>query len=198
MKKVISLVLIALLMMSGVALAQPAFRQSPGEGAIMNNLQGGTWASPTKTFRMVRWAPAQQGPNVPSLTADSIVIWDANSDDGVTVTTTTTSNDSAVAGLIPVRILTPDASRSLSSDVGQRNWGYLQTYGYALADCADDTVIAAKGKFGTSDQAGLIGGPGALGGGGETAAATNLGLAGFVFDAVTASKTEQEVFIQCE
>ena len=95
MKKLFSFLFVALLLgaMSSPAFAQAGYRRDPGVGDILG--QGKGQDSAHKIFRMVRYVPVTA--DSPALAADSIVIWDVGEDDGVTVTTTTQSWDSAVA-----------------------------------------------------------------------------------------------------
>ena len=152
MKKILSFVFAALLMV-GVAtevFAQPGYRQDPGIGDILG--QSGYQNSPDKFFRMVRYVPVTA--DSPALAADSIVIWDLTEDDGITVTTTTTSRDSAVAGIIVTQALTQDTDgNTAAQDVGKDNWTWLQTYGLSQVNVAL-TIITAGDAMGTSTTAG--------------------------------------------
>jgi len=193
MKKVIGLALVALLM-CGVAFA----RTGPGIGDIMG--QGKLDSDPHKVFRLVRYCPPDTTDalfsTASSLTADSIVIWDCNSDDGVTVTTTTTSYDSAVAGVVVLAILTPDyGTQGISAldAIGKRNWGWLQTYGKSEVYMQVDGVASAKSALACGSKPG-----GATLFLGSTTSSTVQGNAGFFYDAATAAATDVEVFLRCE
>jgi len=128
MKKVFSILLVALLI-AGVAFASPGNQVSPGAGDIV--AKHGAMSTPDRTFRLVRFMPpARALAYSPSLTKDSIVIWDTVSQDGVTVTTTTTSGDCRVAGIAVVTFLTPEVlGKTASDDMNGRSWGWIQTYG---------------------------------------------------------------------
>src|SRR3990167_4305393 len=93
------LALFAVLLLAGQAFAAtPGFRQNPGTGDILG--QGKYQSDAHKIFRLVRYVqPSATFASAATLAADSIVVWDVTNDDGVTVTTTTISSDSAVAGI---------------------------------------------------------------------------------------------------
>jgi len=194
MKRILFIAL-SILLMSGVAFAAaPGRDTSPGHGDILG--QGGLPSQPHKIFRLVRWVPAGNlGTNAIALTADSVVIWDLTSDDGITVTTSTTSGDNAVAGIIAVACLTPETlGRTAVQDSGKRNWTWLQTYGLAsVAAFNHNSVGSAGAAFGCSDQVGLAGLTA-----GVTTGIAEPGSCGFVYDAVTAAATDVEVFLKCD
>jgi len=151
MKKRIFLSIVAILLIAGVAFALPGYRMSPGTGDILG--QGKYQQDPHKIFRMVRYVPPTYAGSA-TLAADSIVTWYLVDDDGVTVTTSTTSHDSAVAGIISVQALTPDVDgNTAAEDVGKRNWTWLQTYGLAQVNVTT-TITTAGEAMGTSGTAG--------------------------------------------
>ena len=193
MKKIIALIVVALF------LGSTAFALTgPGIGDIMG--QGKLPSDPHKVFRLVRYCPPDTSDalfsTASSLTADSIVIWDCNSDDGVTVTTTTTSYDSAVAGVVVLAILTPDyGTQGISAfeAIGKRNWGWLQTYGLSEVTVQADGVASVKSALACGSEAGkaslFLG---------STTSSTVQGNAGFYYDAVTTTKTDAEVFLNID
>lgn len=192
MKKIFSVIVIISMLFCGVAIASPAYRQSPGIGDILG--QGKLPSDPHRVFRMVRYVPLASGTaGSAKLSADSICVWDTVSDDGVTVTTTTTSYDSAVAGIIVLDILTPDEGtlgNTAVNDMGKRNWGWLQTYGLSEVTVQADGVASVKSALGTGSECGkaslFVG---------STTSSTVQGNAGFYYDAVTTTKTDAEVFV---
>lgn len=199
MKKLLSLVLLSLLMMGIAFGATPGYRQSPGTGYSVapgvGEIRGsGKYISePHRTFRLVRYVPASSGYET-SLTAESIVIWDSTSDDGVTITTTATSYDSRVAGITANIALTHEAwGNTAAEDVGKRNWTWLQTYGLAEVRVAGAGAMKVGDALGTSVYHGEAGN--------FVASATNpqvQGNAGFWLDNGTAAANNVEVFLKCE
>lgn len=187
MKRLLVLVMAILLVCGGVAFATtPGYRTSPGIGDKLG--QGQFQSDPGKIFRMVR----QMG--LTPLTKDDIVIWDLTLDDGLTVGTTTTSADSAVAGILASACLQReagiDSDEAATDDIGHRNWGWLQTYGLAQVDIA--VAVGAGDAMGCSETAGeaqqfAITATGA--------AAGSQGNAGFFYDAGLADATDVECFI---
>lgn len=196
---VLSIFIVAVFASSLVLAATPAHRQSPGTGEIMG--QGKAASDAHKTFRLVRYVPPSGNNDSITLTADSIVVWDVLSDDGVTVTTTTKSGDNAVAGIMVIATLTPQLGtlgNSASADLKNVNWGWLQTYGPA-------TALLAPGAVGSLGSAGLAFGT-AVNRGRVSAfiQSTTLGAslkeAGFIYDAASSNTeaTEIEVFLRLE
>ena len=122
------------------------------------------------------------------------MVWDLTSDDGVTVTTTTTSSDTAVAGIIATAVATPDTEGlSASQAVGDSNWTWLQTYGKANVNLVATTtnVGVAGSAMGTSATAGeaIV----------HTVVeddARTYGFAGFWYDTATAGDDGVEVFLK--
>jgi len=187
MKKIISLVLVAVLIgTTAYALG------SPGIGDILG--QGKFPSDPHKIFRLVRYVPSSYSLDSATLVDQSMVVWDKTSDDGVTVTTTTTSPDSSVAGIIALDVLTPDtgdAGNTAYQDIGKKNWTWLQTYGYALVRITG--AVAAGNAMGTSATAGesesFI--P-------QTTDSTKNGFAGFYYDSAAAASDDVECFVRCD
>lgn len=132
MIKRILYILIAIALVSGVAFAEtPGFRLNPGTGDILG--QGKFQSDAHKIFRMVRYD--QDGLAGSTLAADSIVVWDVTNDDGVTITTSTTSYDTTVAGIIVQQAVTQEIEANTAIlDRGKRNWTWLQTYGLSQVD----------------------------------------------------------------
>jgi len=192
MKKFSILLLIAALLMCGTAFGATKSIGDDDGGLIAPKAY--SW-SPERTFRWVRYVPTGATSISPSVSADSIMIWDLISDDGVTVTLTTTSGDGAVAGVVINDMLTPDLGTlgaTAASDAGKRNWGWLQTYGLSSCNFFVSDAAAVVGRsFGTSTS------PGQATGFNSTVIPTGQ-AAGFVYDAVTGSATGVEVFIKCE
>lgn len=200
MRKLFSIVLAVLLVVGIVANAQAA---TPGHTLGIGNAGGEKMGSGKyiwqahKTFRLVRYMPANGGADTLALSKDSIVIWDSQSDDGMTVTTTTTSGDAAIAGVIAQTALTPDScGRTITLDaLGMRNFTWLQTYGYANVLIQNGGTITVKDTFGTSALAGYANSFAFT-----TGAVT--GIAGFGYDTLSAATTSLtsrvEVFLRCE
>lgn len=112
-------------------------------------------------FVVARFARQIAFPSV--ISKDKIVVWDATSNDGVTVNTTTTSHDALVAGITMDEI--PGSSRDNSAvrDEGYSNWGRVRVYGHhvglvAVGDAKAGGVASAAGdRFSTSSTAGSAG-----------------------------------------
>lgn len=184
--------------------------QAPGE--IAN--QGKYISEPHRKFRFVRYVPPQPststgtGGHILDLIAskDSVVIWSTSvsGDDGVTVTLSTTSQDTRIAGILGTDALPPistDVVSGAQADIGKRNWAYLQTYGKATAFYnPGNGASTAGGAFGVSVITGEIGSysvsPDAAGT--DTASTTQLGFGGFFYDASPAGDNGAAVFLKCE
>jgi len=191
MKRFISCFVAVLLIVgtASVALAQNrGSSQNPGTGDILG--QGKYQSDAHKIFRMVRFVPPTFGGST-TLAADSIVIWDTGNDDGVTITTTTLSSDSRVAGIIVTQALTPEADGNTAvQDRGKQNWTWLQTYGLSQVNVAAAGNPLVGETFGTSTTAGEASMyvP-------NTTNPRILGVAGFFVDAATGGDNDVEVFI---
>ena len=189
--KRISFIVLAILLVCGVAVAaSPGYRQDPGTGDILG--QGKYQSDPHKIFRMVRYDQVIMGAS--TLAADSIVIWDLTADDGITVTTTTTSSDSAVAGITVVATLTQETDGNTAvQDRGKRNWTWMQTYGLSQVNFVATVgrVSIAGASFGTSTTAGEAAQflP-------HTTKPQLQGNAGFAYDAAAAGTDDVEVFLK--
>jgi len=165
------------------------FRSDPGTGDILGQKKYQSDAH--KIFRMVRFVQVAQADS--ALAADSIVIWDLAADDGVTVTTTTVSGDSAVAGIIVQEAQTQETENNTAvQDRGKRNWTWLQTYGLSQVDNLL-IVVDAGDAMGTSTTAGEANPFSPTVGEGR-----RQGNAGFWYDSATAGATNVQVFIRLD
>jgi len=197
-KLIVALMIAALLIPAGFAMARTGLDKDSGTIGQKSY----DW-SPERTFRWVRYIPsANDGrANATTLTADSIVIWDVVSDDGVTVTTTTTSGDNAVAGVIPNAMLTPESDTLIGAGAddsyGSRNWGWLQTYGKADVVVQVNGYVAVDEGFGT----GTVQGRANTFTWGYDSVTNGIkrGHAGFAYDAISGSEsTTGQVFLRCD
>jgi len=191
-------IFIAVLLIVGMATsshAVPGYRQDPGTGDILG--QKKFQQDPHKIFRMVRYTAVTHA-GAATLPADSIVIWDLTEDDGVTITTTTTSSDSAVAGITATQILTQDTdANTAAEDVGKDNWGWLQTYGLAQVD--NLLLIQNAGDaMGTSTTLGEANPHQGAEADGTAANPRAQGVAGFFFDSSAAAQTDVECFVMLD
>lgn len=148
---------------------------------------------------MVRYSPPSSGvevADIATLTKESIVIWDYISDDGVTVTTTTTSPDSAVAGILATSALTPDIGQhgwTAFQSISTRNWVWLQTYGKTMVRIGAANAVVAGEAMSTSTTAGEAGHfrP-------STTDAQLQGNAGFFYDDGAAAADSIECFLNID
>ena len=140
MKKLLSiLTLSTFLFGGGLALA---YTEPTDPGVKVNSPEGKHKSY--NVYRLVR--NPQRHDSAASFASGDVVLWDTVSDDAVTVNDVsrlglTTSSD-FVAGVVVGSIPTAEgASTVAGDDINRRNWGYIQTYGKALASL-DGTVIA--------------------------------------------------------
>lgn len=66
---------------------------------------------------------------VAGISADRVVIWDTTSNDGVSVTTSTTSWDALVAGVTMTSIPGITSDATAANNPGNLNWGRVRVYG---------------------------------------------------------------------
>ena len=194
MRKRLFISLLAVLFVAGIAFAQQRGSSSdPGVGDILG--QKGLQDQGNKIFRMVRYVPPTWSGS-DALATESIVVWDLSSDDGVTVTTTTVSCDSAVAGIIVAQALTPQVDgNTAAQDRGKRNWTWLQTYGVSQVRVESGADINTAGDaMGTSTVAGEA----TFFDVNNTTNPRAMGNAGFFYDTASASDDDVEVFIRLD
>lgn len=197
MKKfLIALLVAALVMPMGLAYARAGL---DGDGGDIGG-KAYDW-SPERTFRWVRYIPETQSNTSATLSAESIVIWSLTSADGVTVTRTTTSGDTAVAGVVKWAILTHEAGtwgNTAQEDYGKRNWGWLQTYGLGEVHIwSPDAVATAGWAFGTGATVTQAAGWG-LSGTNTSTSPADKGNAGVLLESVTTATENVAVFIKCQ
>ena len=181
---------------------KPGQHSSPGIGDIGG--QGKYISDPHRTFRLVRYLPASSSDFDLIISKDTLVIWDTgvSGDDGVTVTRSTVSVDSRVAGILAVNTLPPistDASSTAVLDRGKRNWTWLQTYGKAELFWEDSVSGAAGDAFGTSSTIGAASTyPSASSAEFSSISAepASQGYAGFLYDAATKGTGDIECFLK--
>ncbi len=191
MKKFYSL-LLALLVLSGGS----AFGYQDDGNVNNKEISGGTAADPIRVYELVRYG--ESGANASSISAGDVVVWSLVSDDGVTIGLNSVvgafgavlSND-AVAGVAVGTIPTAEtAGNTAVADLGRRNWGYIQTYGYNSAVKVDgSTILAGSGLRASAD-------PRRAGIGSAATGSVGGGPLGFAFDATSASSDAAEVFIR--
>lgn len=120
MKKLISFVLALLLIGGGVSFADVQIDK------------GQSLSTASKIFFVGRYARTgnENAPGGTHISADSVVIFDTTSNDGVSILTTTTSYDALVAGVTLDRINGSSRDNTASEDENYDNWGRIQTWGY--------------------------------------------------------------------
>lgn len=149
---VIALTLFTTMLFGGVAFAIDL----PNEPGMIKRMTGTSQDTTTRVYKLVRNSSANH--NQPSMSADLLVVYDTNSDDGVSVRVTTTSGDGAIAGIIVTTIPTSDAvsGTSAADDAGRRNWGYMLVHGVTtvnISDGSNNGALAGE-RFITSNDAG--------------------------------------------
>lgn len=200
MRKMFSITLVILMifaMATSLYAAAPGYRKGIGaEGGEKMGSGKYIWQA-HKTFRLVRYVPPNGGSVSQTLTKDSIVIWDTNSDDGMTVTTSNTSGDAAVAGIIAQACLTSDnLGNNITEDaISMKNFTWLQTYGPAQVLVLSDGGITVKTAFGCGSEEGYASNFAFTTG-------TVTGIAGFGYDTIentaNSATLKVEVFLRCE
>lgn len=144
MKKILSLVL-ALSLIGGVSYADVQIDK------------GQALSTASKKFFVGRYARtgaiATAGGN--ALSKDMTVIWDSTSKDGVTILTTTTSNDKLIAGVLLENIQGSSRDNTATLDENFSNWGKVQTWGLH-ADAFSVGNISAGDALCASSTAGRV------------------------------------------
>ena len=166
--------LVAFLLIGGLAFA----------GGTDQLGQGGYPSDAHRIYRLVHNAGAGE------LAANAMVIWDLTEDNGVSVTTTTLSSDSAVAGILIEAISAQSiAANTAAEDIGRANWGLMQTFGLSTVD-----ITAAVDIAGSAMGTGTVAGEANMFSPSTTQAILN-GKAGFFYDAAAAGAEDVECFL---
>ena len=125
------------------------------------------------------------------------------SDDGITIGTTTTSADTAFAGILATSISSGDAtSTSFRDDRGRRNWGWVIVHGPANANVTaggtsahsvgdpmiTSTDVAKVTTYRNETLPTL----------GKTILVQAYAAKGYFMDAAVAANTVEEVFVMAE
>lgn len=212
MKKLFIVALIALFVAGAIGVGYAVNPSGPGYAGDISGQQGRYAGDAQRTFRLVRHGAGSTTTwtSAAALTAGQIVIWDSTANpygaDGVTVTTTATTGDARVAGVIITAIPTRDASVSsiqgtltvttASEDVGQANWGWLQTYGLSAVKVTTSPstaiTVAAGDAVGCGSTTGTVNKFLA-----NASTASANGNAGFSYETIAAGSTGY-IFLKCE
>lgn len=190
MKKIISIMLfVALFVGVGVAFAGI----DDGDKIHTKLSSNGMASDPIRIYQIVRF-PAW-GNSKLSASAGDVVLWDLVSDDGVTINYShhlgVTASSDAVAGVVIGTIQTADSAGTVTTDVGKRNWGYIQVYGINERVKVDKSNIAAGEGLRASQHSGRAS---ATDGEATTHGGASLG---FAYDASASTEASIEVFIKC-
>ena len=151
----------------------------------------GSASDPVRVYTLVR--NPRTGVNAIAISAGDVLLWDCNSDDGVTINIVTEAGQSsdAVAGVAVGVIPTADGARTAVVAVGAREWGYIQTYGLhttvnfdvqAGAAAVGQTLVASPDIPGVCQVT-------------ETTDGIHNQVMGFAYDA-EASTADAEVFLR--
>ena len=206
MKKLISLFAIALLICGGAAFA--AGPTGPNKsGDILG--QSKFTSEPHRIFRLVRFVQPESAMAAGAsesyyLSAGSLVIWDTragglfgNLADGVTVTTTLTSYDSRVAGIIAVSAFSQDLlGNTAYQDIVDNNWTYLQTYGLVDNARGGRQIANSGDALSAGSTAGDIGSFGLKYNSADTGYSKVWGIAGFYYEDASIDENDVKVFLR--
>ena len=174
---------------------------------IIKRGTGGKQSEAVRKVRLVRYSVRNNAglSATRDLASRDLVVWDTNSDDGVSVRMTSTSADGAIAGIVAsATILTADNAQNWVGDAdGQRNWGWIIVSGKAVVNLSVGGGInaAAVGDpFVTSRDTGVATTFEAHSNDAVADMTHNMKTAtkrgGFFFDAPTAGDGSVEVFVQ--
>lgn len=134
---------------------------------------------------------------------DRVVIWDAVSDDGVTINTSTTSNDSLAAGVTMDDIPGSSRDNTATLDLSYPNWGRIQTWGKHAAVSWDQStaggassLLAVGSMVGNSARGTGTAGMYLLVSGDSTRAAISKDTLGFLLNSPAATDKTADIFIR--
>lgn len=201
MKKLI-LILLTFGMLSGTAFAGPPETDILSEKKGLGGRRQGDQAA---VIVLVRNSGASASSTALNIVSADAVVYDTNSDDGVSVRLTTTSADGALAGIAVTAITSSDATSGTSAfdDNGRRNWGYILVHGRCLAKTSAGGTNGNNigDAFITSVDSGAITTFALLNsdaGGVNSALKTSTATGGFFYDAAVAGATFAEVQVDLE
>ncbi len=148
MRKLLIALAALLISVPGWAGQQPSGKVTQNQNIVWST--GGDPTVPGRDIRLVRTGflgVTAIGRNTSkyAIFSGEAVVWDTNSPDGVTVTTTTTSPDLRFAGIAVASFETDDANGA-DAFPGGGNWSYIAIRGWALASF--DVTGTAGASFG--------------------------------------------------
>jgi hypothetical protein len=86
---------------------------------------------PTVEVRRIRYPYTHKDGT--TLSSGDVVVWDINSDDGLTISACTVSCDSKIAGVLITNVMTDDNGTSAGESGNGTNWGFMAVRGKVLA-----------------------------------------------------------------
>lgn len=154
---------LAMLLMVMACSTSFAFDEFTGNSNTQLRNVGGRQSDPVVVLKLVRNASRDAAAtgfiSTTGFQSGDALIYDLNSDDGVTVSYTIVSGDAAFAGIAAGLIPSADtASSAVSDDNGRRNWGWIVINGRCLAKTTAGGAGAptAGQPFYTSTDTGAI------------------------------------------
>ena len=199
MKKILLVLALAL------SVAAPAFAiDQPGfQNYVIKRGVGSSQGDAVREVKLVRFS--QQAQNASGLVSGDLVVWDTNSDDGVSIRTTTTSADASIAGIVATAISTADSvQNSAQEGAGRRNWGWIVVSGPMVVEINDGDNDAAVGDFFITSTDATVACTIENRVAGQATHVENGGLrelsamGGFFLDTPTAGDTSAEVYVRLE
>lgn len=189
MRKALLITLALLLVLPGSALAVGRIDSS---AAHNTESSFGTAADAVRVVQYVRYA--ENNADDVSLTTGQVVVWDDESDDGVTIgLITLVGSADCTAGVVLGIIETSETTGAATAQVGTRNWGYIQTYGFNEDAMVQATVMSGQAICTSSVVTSGYAGPCLQDG---VQGITQANAIGFAYDAVASSATDVEVFLR--
>ena len=194
-------------MSAGTAFALPSPSLETWTDKSENVNRSGT---PVRVLKLVRYTSRDSDGF--ALASGDAVVYDTNSDDGVSVRQTNTSADGTLAGIMVTAVSTADGnSVSAHEDWGRRNWGWALVHGPINANvrAGGSNAHTVGDSWVTSRDGGAITATQNFNLSHDMADAawqtyTNLMVrqeskkGGFFLDTATASDTSVEVFVNLE
>lgn len=194
MKKLFRFFLIAAFILGG---SVSAFAYQDDGNVHSTESSNATAADPVRVYQLVRYPVTAAGNSTSvstTVSAGDVVVWDTVSDDGVTINVVNAGSQScdAVAGIVVSPTITGDTGAvSAVSDIGHKNWGYIQTYGLnTTAKITGAVVFAGQALAADPTTPGYFTG---ITSGAN--AQINRTRAGFAYDTQGSTSSSVEVFV---
>lgn len=146
MKKLFSVVLVALFLMVGFVVTSEAISNFAADNAQIRGTFGGKEGiSPAVVPVRVRYARIPTNPQADeTIASGDVLVWDTSSADGITISRCIVDSPNDTTHFAGVAITTIPTADSTTIRASDKCWGWMAVSGYCLAKC--DTSDSTTGE----------------------------------------------------